>query len=211
MVFVSMTDRLCQRRFDSARSIPFPAHSIDLSVALQYCAEFVGRFDEIFDFVESLIRSFLNSVAVRDGLGDTDVKLFEIYCRNQYPSSGLANLIAMQTARYLAGYGERNYTSSPLKLGYRVTALRLGVSYANWCPRRRFLGGHLRWRLLLDGDCQLAAASPSIETDDESYALLQSIVELNDDGNFDILKRIVSGPSRNSHSARAEGIVEVYN
>ena len=53
-----------------ARSIPFTAHSIDLSIALQL-TPIRGRFDEIFDFVESLIRSFLKLGELSEMVGAT--------------------------------------------------------------------------------------------------------------------------------------------
>ena len=120
----------------------------------------------------------------------------------------------MQTARYLAGYGERNYTSSPLKLGYRVTALRLGVSYDQLEEvTGDFLegtyGGDFYYVAMPSGD-----GVAFHEIDDESYALLQSIVieDAISDHRADLeitVQRILSGPQANAGLRQVRGNLEL--
>ena len=129
------------------------------------------------DLLEVELKTFLREHVIYDGRGDLDVLLFEKFCKTKYPKTVFASLISAQTARFIAGFGCRNYSNLPVKLGFRVkpieTALPLDdlneVSINDvFCEHAK----HSFYVFMPDGD-----KTAVHEIDEDSFQLLEMIAD----------------------------------
>lgn len=157
--------------------------------------------------LDSIIRSFLREVVIADGRGDMDVKLFDRYCRDHYPSTVFANLVSIQTARFLAAYGCKSYWPAPVSLQQKVTALRIDAAYESLSglgqnPFSAIVPGAFFYVVMPHGT-EIAFH----EIDGDSYALLKEIELLNEARDKDALARLLEENRELLEVAASEGIV----
>lgn len=162
------------------------------------------------NILEAELKEFLREHVIYDGRGDLDVLLFEKFCKIKYPKTLFASFISVQTARFIAGFGCRNYANLPVKLGFRVKPVEtfLPLDELTEISITDILQEHetRNFHVFMPVGEQTAIH----EIDEDSFQLLEAIADYAQKAQVAALSTLLDENYEVLEAASGEGIVELW-